>query len=533
MKIKEKTTRKGLKKGISLIVLVITIIVMIILAAAVILSLSSNGIIDRANEAVTETDLKQVQTLATTIWSEVYLENMENAENEKLDYETEVILRLQAQKIDTSKYDIDATDKGVVVKLKEGIQHGGVIPAGGTYYVGVTSATLGDYTGATAVYKGPEFAQEDANGINSPLAFGLPYSADMSGTTISLVAHTDGSADIYEDETLTQSVPAGTLTYNGTDILIDGEVFAVVNADGGQIDATAALGGIFTLDSSAAGTGDSFPETISDGDVFVFRDYEYRYNSTWVYLSADFNGWVTNDQFEDITLPSGWSVRVLNDTKTTYSAVSATINGADVTNMCGTFIGCTALTIAPAIPNSVTNMRSTFWDCESLTATPAIPAGVTDMYGTFAYCTSLTAAPAIPASVLSLNATFLGCTSLITAPNLSNCTVLTNMDSTFRNCTVLRTYTGASEATADGDFSEFVIPSGVTNMRSTFEGCELLTAAPVIPASVTDMYYTFNYCTSLTGSIIIHATPTTYDGWAYRTGINEILGNCTIKDEML
>ena len=65
---------KKQKNGISLIVLVITIIVMIILAAAVILSLTSNGIIDRANDAVTKTDLNQMQTLASTIWAEAYLD---------------------------------------------------------------------------------------------------------------------------------------------------------------------------------------------------------------------------------------------------------------------------------------------------------------------------------------------------------------------------------------------------------------------------------------------------------------------------
>ncbi len=49
------------KQGISLIVLVITIIVMIILAAAVIVSLSNAGIIGKASDAVTSSDLKIIQ----------------------------------------------------------------------------------------------------------------------------------------------------------------------------------------------------------------------------------------------------------------------------------------------------------------------------------------------------------------------------------------------------------------------------------------------------------------------------------------
>ena len=86
-------TRGKNKQGISLIVLVITIIVMIILAAAVILSLSSNGIIGRANEAVDKTDKAQVQILANTIWADVYLDNLEEP---VLNFENEVIERLNS-----------------------------------------------------------------------------------------------------------------------------------------------------------------------------------------------------------------------------------------------------------------------------------------------------------------------------------------------------------------------------------------------------------------------------------------------------
>ena len=45
------------KKGISLIVLVITIIVMIILATAIILSLNSSNIVEKAKEAKTASDM--------------------------------------------------------------------------------------------------------------------------------------------------------------------------------------------------------------------------------------------------------------------------------------------------------------------------------------------------------------------------------------------------------------------------------------------------------------------------------------------
>lgn len=54
-------TRKTSKKAVSLIVLVITIIVMVILAGAIILTLDNSGIINKASEAVEETNLATAQ----------------------------------------------------------------------------------------------------------------------------------------------------------------------------------------------------------------------------------------------------------------------------------------------------------------------------------------------------------------------------------------------------------------------------------------------------------------------------------------
>lgn len=51
----------GMKKGISLIVLVITIIVIIILSATTITTLSNNGIISKAQEAVFKNDTALVK----------------------------------------------------------------------------------------------------------------------------------------------------------------------------------------------------------------------------------------------------------------------------------------------------------------------------------------------------------------------------------------------------------------------------------------------------------------------------------------
>ncbi len=101
------------KKGISLIVLVITIIVMIILAASVIIAMSNNGIIDRANQAVKLTDEKQVQDLAALIWAETYLDP-----EKKADIENVVKTELEKQGITETDWNIQVSDTGVVIKSK-------------------------------------------------------------------------------------------------------------------------------------------------------------------------------------------------------------------------------------------------------------------------------------------------------------------------------------------------------------------------------------------------------------------------------
>ncbi len=101
------------KKGISLIVLVITIIVMIILAASVVITLSNTGIIDKANTAVNLTSEKQVQDLASLIWAEAYLDETRTDTIENV-----VKDKLEDQGVTEDKWDIQVSDEGVTVTLK-------------------------------------------------------------------------------------------------------------------------------------------------------------------------------------------------------------------------------------------------------------------------------------------------------------------------------------------------------------------------------------------------------------------------------
>ena len=81
------------------------------------------------------------------------------------------------------------------------------------------------------------------------------------------------------------------------------------------------------------------------------------------------------------------------------------------------FEGCTSLTAAPAIPDSVTDMDYCFKGCESLAAAPAIPDGVTDMSSCFYGCSSLTGEIVINAEITDSSKwrmTFFGVTSSVT-----------------------------------------------------------------------------------------------------------------------
>ena len=110
-------------------------------------------------------------------------------------------------------------------------------------------------------------------------------------------------------------------------------------------------------------SGDNFPETPLDGDIYVEGDYEYCYNLEYYVF------WQ-----KTTPSPDGWGVRVLYKTKSTYGEIISEIAGQPVTNISYTFSGCTSLETAPTIPNTVEKMESTFQGCKSLRGTIEINA---------------------------------------------------------------------------------------------------------------------------------------------------------------
>ena len=145
---------------------VITIIVMIILAAAIIISLNNANVINSANKAVSDTDLKQVQTMASLAWSDAFTKN----EKTQTELQTAVMNAMTENKVDTSKYFIRVTTKGVdvyampdsVVAVVDGVP----IPKGF-----VASDATGENTkdGGLVIYEGTE-AVTDANVVTAKTA---------------------------------------------------------------------------------------------------------------------------------------------------------------------------------------------------------------------------------------------------------------------------------------------------------------------------------------------------------------------------
>ena len=184
------------------------------------------------------------------------------------------------------------------------------------------------------------------------------------------------------------------------------------------------------------------------------------------------------------------------------------------------------------IPNGVRNMSSAFEYCSAMTKAPSIPNGVTKMYGTFRNCSLLSQAPTIPNSVTDMSYTFYGCTSLKIAPTIPNSVKL--LTGTFQACSTLRNYAGSTDS--DGDFSGYVIPSKVTSLTDTFNGCYQLKTAPVIPSNVKYMNSTFTNCTQLSGTITINTSPQQYSRCFSKVDMSKITlaGSCssTLKQQL-
>ena len=183
----------------------------------------------------------------------------------------------------------------------------------------------------------------------------------------------------------------------------------------------------------------------------------------------------------------------------------------------GLFMGCTALTKAPALPATTLTKycySSMFQGCTSLTQAPSLPAttlATQCYYNMFSGCTSLTQAPALPATTLAdscYSYMFFGCTSLTQAPALPATTLATGCyNNMFQDCRSL-TQAPALPATTLADWC----------YRSMFAYCTALTQAPALPATTLaeSCYYgMFQDCTALTQAPALPATTLAANCYGY------------------
>ena len=264
---------------------------------------------------------------------------------------------------------------------------------------------------------------------------------------------------------------------------------------------------------------------------------------------------------------------LIDNTKEYYSQTIGTINNESVEYMTNTyknctnlkeipkiaenmkfmsytFVGCSSLTKVNNLPDSITAMPEAFRGCANLIEIEKFPKSLTGLWYTFADCIKLSKVAEFPTNLSNMTGTFRDCESLKSVPSLPNAVTtlyqtfyssglevapivpqgVTDMSYAFGRCSNLKTYEGNQGA--DYDFSDFIIPNGVTNIKSFIEMTKI-TKAPTIPASVKIMDSSFYNCSQLSGTIIINCNPTAWTQALYNTKITTISGSTTMQSQLL
>ena len=420
-------TKSNNKRGISLIVLVITIIVMIILAAAVILSLSSSGIIGRANEAVGNMNLAQAQVIASTIWSEGYLDKLRG--NDLIKYVKD---KLAEQEITEDKFSIEVDDKGVSI--------GNLLSPGEKYY--------GD---ASIVPTKAKYFEFD-------------YNTETLTATIKKVKDEHAIYDYYYWDGKVEKPYISTIKADDGTTITDVVIPYQVEYDGNMYEVIGINENAFYSGYPAATKYTSFvlPNTITSIGHYAFADAS---------------------SLTSVTIPASVTSIGHYAFGGCSSLTSITIPDSVTSISDHAFYGCSSLT-SVTIPASVTSIDYNAFDgCSSLTSI-TIPDSVTSISGYAFYgCTSL-ASITIPDSVISIEEwAFGGCTSLtsVTIPD----SVISIEQGAFWDCSSLTSITIPDSVTSIGHYAfegassltSVTIPTSVTSISSyAFDGCTSLTS---------------------------------------------------------
>ncbi|MBQ9428034.1 MAG: leucine-rich repeat protein, partial [Clostridia bacterium] len=343
-------------------------------------------------------------------------------------------------------------------------------------------------TGVTATHKGHAMVASDD--VADDEGWGV-YSYDSATGILTIKTDTLSPFEVtYKAKNL---IPVGGTYYTGV---------------------TSTALGTYTGENVQAYVGDGatveFPETVTCGDVYVYGDYEYRYQyyfgsiSGFYAVNALEDGWHLNSE------DAKWYARVLDKTKTSYGPLLEAINGEELNGLTHTFLNCTNLVVAPDLPDTVYALEQTFFGCTALTTVPHLPVHGTVMSATFKGCTSLVDAPALPEAVVSMISTFHSCTSLANAPALPE---------GLQDLTLAFYGTAITSAPA--------LPSTARNIQFAFRGCSALTSLEdsgdgyLLPEGLTNIQGAFYDCAALSGQIVINAEPTSYTGCFMHCGADE------------
>lgn len=167
------------------------------------------------------------------------------------------------------------------------------------------------------------------------------------------------------------------------------------------------LNAVYTIASTGQkligdGVALKFPDHANTGDTYEDTDYIYTFN----------RGVDKVDGETDVDFGDKWSVLTKDKTKTSYSSLRSSICNEPLTNICMTYINCTALIDAPALPSGITDMTYAFFGCSSLVKAPSLPDSVRILETTFGECSLLTIPPVIPSNVEYMDCIFESCNSL-------------------------------------------------------------------------------------------------------------------------
>ena len=280
----------------------------------------------------------------------------------------------------------------------------------------------------------------DTSGMNEyGFYFGRKYSRISEGNKTTFILYADGSGAFYYNDTLVQSQPAGyyiygdhqwytiddssinTISADGTQfILRGGEILTIEPESGYEAFGDPALNhnsiaeGAYYANLATGTFYQTMPETVSDGDMYLYGDYLYMYYSE--FDGFDANGWAVILAADDVVKITDYipNYPITDRNQTSYDTILESINGKPIVSLLDTFNDCASLTTLPNIPRGVTSLESTCFECSGLTSVN-IPDNVTSIgANTFAGCTNLTSID-VPNNVTSIGwGAFMSCTSLVT-----------------------------------------------------------------------------------------------------------------------